>query len=90
MPSTTGDENGKRTGQKMSHYILENDRFQVAAEELLATGFKFSCQGIPSIPIPAKKDKVKYSCSHCDVNAWAKPGTNLVCGECGAIMNGEE
>lgn len=28
------------------------------------------------------KSKTKYTCPSCDANAWAKPGANLVCGDC--------
>ena len=29
-----------------------------------------------------RKSKTKYSCKKCGINAWAKPKTNLVCGDC--------
>lgn len=30
--------------------------------------------------------RVKYSCSVCALNAWAKPAVNLVCGKCQKLM----
>lgn len=38
---------------------------------------------------PAEKkraSKTKYRCEICDVNAWAKPKVNLVCGDCGTEL----
>jgi hypothetical protein len=34
--------------------------------------------------------KTKYTCPACELNAWAKPGVNLVCGDCGETMEPEE
>jgi hypothetical protein len=30
--------------------------------------------------------KTKYTCPGCAANAWAKPGMNLVCGDCSEAM----
>lgn len=90
MPSTTGQEGGKRTGQRVSHYIIPGGRFEVAAQKLLADGFRFALDGNPSLPIPAKKTKIKYTCEPCEVNAWAKPDVKLICGNCGSEMREAE
>ncbi len=37
-PSDTGQPGGKETGQKVSHYIVEDGPFQVAARKLIASG----------------------------------------------------
>jgi hypothetical protein len=29
-----------------------------------------------------RSNRLKYSCPKCSLNAWAKPGANLVCGDC--------
>lgn len=34
-----------------------------------------------------KKDRVKFTCEECGLNAWAKPSAKLVCGTCGIPMN---
>ena len=34
--------------------------------------------------------KTRYTCPSCDMNAWAKPGARLVCGECDEPMAAEE
>lgn len=42
MPSSTGKEGGKRTGDRMSHYIIEGGRFDKACKKLLTKDFKIS------------------------------------------------
>ena len=39
MPSNTGQPGGKRTGQQMTHYILEDGPFAEAPADLLALGW---------------------------------------------------
>lgn len=38
------------------------------------------------IAAPKPPSKVKYRCEPCKVNAWAKPETRLICGECRGDM----
>lgn len=42
MPSNTGLEGGKKTGQKMHHYILDGGPFEQVTKRLLAEEFKIS------------------------------------------------
>lgn len=92
-PSDTGKPGGKQTGQSVSHYIIEGGAFAEAYKKLA------SKDGAPAFYVElwgeagAKKkaaqkaaSKTKYSCEECDVNAWAKPGTSLICGECMSPM----
>ncbi len=90
MPSNTGQEGGKKTGQSMSHYIIPGGMFERVAQELIDAGFKFGINGRPVMKLPKKKDKVKYVCDACGVKAWAKPGVSLKCGTCGTDMESEE
>ena len=39
MPSNTGKEGGGKTGQQMTHYIIEDGPFALAAADLLALGW---------------------------------------------------
>ena len=41
-PSNTGKPGGKETGDQMTHYIIEGGPFDVACNELLASGFELS------------------------------------------------
>lgn len=96
IPSATGAPGGAKTGQHMSHYIDPNGRFAGAyAQKLFKVEWVDNWDGYPSTPEPGapvpgkpakgKKypvSKQKYSCPTCGLNAWAKPGIHLVCGDC--------
>ena len=112
IPSDTGKAGGKRTGDRMSHYIKPGGRFASVVEQLLATGFDFTWREIPLASAASaggsgggggngegggsgnveggraslSGKRTKYTCPHGDLNAWAKPGANLVCGTHGAPM----
>lgn len=69
---------GKETGAHCTHDIIKGGPFDKAADELLATGFKFSWGAIPE-PAKAKKDgkkkagaKVAHECPKCGDKAWGK------------------
>ena len=88
-PSTTGRPGGKRTGQSCSHYIDPEGRFARAVRDLLAEGFTLDYVDVwatsPEENAVRKKkaaSKTKYTCPGCGTNAWAKPGTPLMCGDC--------
>jgi predicted SprT family Zn-dependent metalloprotease len=80
-PSSTGSPGGKETGQRIDHYIVDGGPFSAACAELVSTGFAIKFADI-------KKDrektpsKMKYSCVSCNICAWAKPNTYLICGDC--------
>lgn len=42
MPSNTGMEGGKKTGQQMTHYIMEGGKFSKVVFELIERGFDIS------------------------------------------------
>jgi hypothetical protein len=42
MPSNTGLPGGKKTGQQMTHYIIEGGPFEIVCKGLLAENFKIS------------------------------------------------
>jgi len=91
MPSDTGKPGGKRTGQRMSHYIIRGGRFEQFAKDLLNKGFRLNWEGI-GVGAKSKnrsKNKVKFSCSNCMQNAWAKPSAKLNCGICTKKMDPE-
>lgn len=91
-PSDTAQPGGKETGQNMGHYIVEGGRFAVAFAKLQATGFKLRWQSRIEVD-PKRKakkaSKTKYTCPICGINAWAKPETQLICGECYEEGEGE-
>ena len=77
---------GAATGQKVSHYIVRGHAFDTACKELLDGGFVLDLQQAPHLALKAKKNKLKYTCPQCGINAWAKPEVKLACGECGIPM----
>lgn len=87
MPSNTGAEGGKKTGQSMHHYIIEKGRFEKLALQFLKsrqiswTSFHIEKGGSSS-----SRNKAKYTCPSCEQNAWAKPSANLMCGDCQIYM----
>jgi len=99
MPSSTGKEGGKRTGQSMSHYMIPGGRFETVTKQFLGTD-DFSLKwcsvvgkGIDPGKKPAKprkKSKIKYSCPECLQNAWAKPEAKLACGICKCNLEPQE
>jgi predicted SprT family Zn-dependent metalloprotease len=84
FPSSTAAPGGKETGQKVSHYIVAGGPFAQACAKLQGTGFELHWQSRADNSERQKKaaSKTKYSCLECGQNAWAKPGTALICGVC--------
>jgi predicted SprT family Zn-dependent metalloprotease len=88
MPSSTGANGGKRTGQKCSHYIMQGGAFAHVAANFLAEAHDALL--INAKPVlsgllakkAAKKNKVCYRCKSCGQKAWAKPSALLMCGQC--------
>jgi predicted SprT family Zn-dependent metalloprotease len=92
IPSATGEPGGKETGQSVSHYIEEGGSFARACAELI--GLREGM--VPYIELGSEiergtrerkaSSKTKYTCPACGTNAWAKPDTRLVCGDCQARL----
>jgi hypothetical protein len=88
IPSNTGKEGGKRTGDAVSHYIKPGGPFALAVEKLVATGFEITWAEIvganKSPPAGAEGGasgkRTKFICpvEGCQ-NAWAKPSASLMC-----------
>lgn len=87
MPSTTGAEGGKRTGQKVTHYIIKHGKYETLCLQFLkGRSIKLSSFTLSSASSQQNKNKIKYSCPDCEQNAWAKPAANLICGDCEVKM----
>ncbi|MBT3011728.1 MAG: SprT-like domain-containing protein [Candidatus Thiodiazotropha sp. (ex Lucina pensylvanica)] len=95
-PSNTGQPGGKRTGYQMMHYIEKDGPFDIACRKLLAEGFAMSWGFAQQRVINRKNDlqgagskgknKTKYTCTVCGLNAWAKPQARLACVTCSVLM----
>jgi SprT-like family len=83
LPTATGEEGGKETGQKMTHLIEENGQFARAVSKLLEEHPAILYHDRNENNAASKKkaaSKTKYTCPVCGLNAWAKPEAPLVCG----------
>ena len=100
MPSNTGQPGGGKTGQQMTHYIIEEGPFAEAATDLLALGWgiqyvdragRFATAPGPT-PVKgtpkgkAAPTRAKFVCPGCKAAAWGRPGLNLLCGDCQVAM----
>jgi hypothetical protein len=89
------DRPGKETGQKVTHDILPGGPFDRTCGDYLETHDAILYQDRATdeaAKVRKKKaaSKTRYTCPACDLNAWAKPGAHLVCGECEEVMAAEE
>lgn len=83
MPTNTGEPGGKRTGRRVTHYIVEGEEFDLACNELLDTGFTLSC--ISWLQTKLRKPKVPrvtVECSQCELRARVREETVIRCGSC--------
>jgi len=87
-PSDTAQPGGKRSGAKVSHYIIEGGVFDVACKELLATGLTITWADAANEEQRKKKavTRAKYSCPMCGLNMWGKPGVFVSCMSCEETM----
>lgn len=92
IPSDTGKDGGKDTGQRVTHFIEAGGHFEDACAKLLDQGFTIPWQAMTGDAVRAKKkaaSKTKYTCESCGANAWAKPATALICGLCTKAMTAD-
>ena len=80
MPSSTGAPGGKRTGQSMTHYVIEDGPFDraFAARTFVIPYFDRAGESETT----RKKRKVTYTCPVCEDKVWGKPEVQPHCGKC--------
>lgn len=94
MPSSTGAEGGKKTGHKMSHYIVDGGPFDQVCSDLLKTGFNFPYLGESNGAGGGSEKKPKKAstratlvCPGCEIKASvASLEVKLTCTECQVEM----
>lgn len=95
MPSDTGKPGGRKTGQRMSHYIMAGGPFATVCAALLSDGFRLAWGeivadlGDDSGGGKGKATRVKFTCPSCGANAWGRPDLKLLCGICVLPMIGK-
>jgi predicted SprT family Zn-dependent metalloprotease len=87
IPTATGEPGGKDTGQKMTHLIEQDGRFEQSCTAFLASGTAFlyhdrAGDGEAAARRQKAASKTKYTCPTCCQNAWARPDARLLCGDC--------
>lgn len=81
------DKPGTMTGQKVTHDIIAGGPFDLACDALLSAGLALGWQSPRAVTVVSEKtSKQKYTCPTCSQNSWAKPGANLICGDCMETM----
>jgi hypothetical protein len=89
VPSDTGRPGGKETGQRVSHYIQPDGPFARALARLDTQAVLYKDLDSDDAEATRRRkaaSKTEYTCPACEQNAWAKPGVNLICGDCGETM----
>lgn len=83
-PSNTGAPGGRETGVQMSHYIIGGGPFDESYKRLADSGWTLDIQSTAVAGKRTKKpeSKAKFSCPNCGLNAWGKPGLELICLPC--------
>lgn len=83
-PSDTGAPGGKETGQKMTHYVVQDGPFEKLVEDFTKS-YKLHWQankGERGAGAAKKQTRQKFTCPSCGANAWAKFEAALACGQC--------
>jgi hypothetical protein len=89
MPSNTGNEGGKKTGQHMTNYTIPGGAFETVAKRLLATGGHIHWKSYKpeKAAKPTKNGKrTKYTCPSCGAAVWGKEGLAILCQDCEETM----
>ena len=93
IPSNTGEPGGRETGQKMTHHIDPDGPYERAYARLESPRILYKdVHDAGELTSRRKKaaSKTKYTCPGCEANARAKPGMNLICGDCSEEMSAED
>jgi predicted SprT family Zn-dependent metalloprotease len=87
MPSDNEGKDGKRTGQRMSHYIIKDGLYEeVYRKRLMLKKLNWQKISPDKKAVKPKDRKIKYTCPECKQNAWGKPNLNIICGECSNFL----
>jgi hypothetical protein len=82
-PSSTGKPGGKRTGDRVSHYIVAGGPFDQACQAFLAKheGLLWGDRPVEAKGSGGKRSKYVCTGEGCGIAAWSRPGVQLFCGE---------
>ena len=83
MPSDTGAPGGKRTGQRMTHFVVSDGPFDKA--------FRARTFAVPyydritESDVTRKKRKVTYTCPSCEDKVYGTANVQPHCGKCQCV-----
>jgi predicted SprT family Zn-dependent metalloprotease len=83
MPSDTGAPDGKRTGQRVHHYVIPDGQFAQAFAQRKFELPYYDRAG--ESDVTRAERKVAYTCPSCDDKVWGKPDVQPHCGKCGLV-----
>jgi predicted SprT family Zn-dependent metalloprotease len=92
IPSDTGEAGGRKTGEKVSHYIQPEGPFERACSALSADGFTVPWMALTDSEEETQRQKAKrasktkYACLSCGTNIWGKPGVRAACADCNEMF----
>jgi hypothetical protein len=81
-PSHTGRPGGQRTGQQMTHYVIDGGPFQGAFASMPREYLLPWQSGGVRTARCYDKAKARYLCPDCGARVWGKPGLSISCGVC--------
>lgn len=79
-PSDTGEPEGKETGRRVSHYIVEGGPYALAYEGLDIAIDWAALERVRKKKV--REPKVTYTCPACEAKVRGKAELNIVCGDC--------
>jgi predicted SprT family Zn-dependent metalloprotease len=89
IASETGGPGGHQTGDRMGHYIREGGPFDVACDQLLASGSVAPYVERESRRATVERErkrkrasKTAYRCENCGMTLRGKPGLRVRCDDC--------
>lgn len=94
--SSTGKPEGKKTGIRMTHYILEGGVFEKLtqnAPETLKSPFTLNNNFFRrendsnEEKVKMQKQKIKYECPLCNTKVWGKPNLEIRCIPCNTNLH---
>lgn len=91
MCSHNGKPGGNKTGDSMSHYIIEGGRFKQVFDAMPKKYLLPFTSAIPpktekEIATAQKKIKTKYKCATCAMTVWGAPHQYVLCGNCKSAL----
>src|SRR5262245_2820281 len=82
MPSSTGQPGGRRTGQRVSHYMVPGGPFERVLAELPFDPDTLYQDVWGEKEGKTRKNKTAYHCPDCGLTVWAKAAVRVACIEC--------